>query len=92
MAWGSQLATDTGCRNCHSTNGSVGLGPSWTGLAGSTVTLDDGSTVTATGGYIAESIRAPDAKIVQGFPAGLMQVVAFSDEEIQALVAYIATL
>ena len=90
VAWGSELATDTGCRNCHSTNGSVGLGPSWTGLAGSTVTLTDGSTVTATPGYIAESIRSPDAKIVAGFPAGLMQTISFTDEEIKALVAYIS--
>jgi cytochrome c oxidase subunit 2 len=67
------------------------LGPSWAGLAGSTVSLADGSTVTATAGYIAESIRSPDAKIVEGFPAGLMQTVGFTDEEIQALVAYISS-
>ena len=91
VALGSDLATDRGCRNCHSTDGSVGLGPSWAGLAGSTVTLTDGSTVTATAGYIAESIRSPDAKVVSGFPAGLMQVVSLTDEEIEALVAYIST-
>ena len=88
---GSELATDRGCRNCHSVDGSTGLGPTWSGLAGSSVELADGSTVTATAGYIAESIRSPDAKIVAGFAPGLMQVISLSDEEIQALVAYISS-
>ena len=60
-------------------------------LAGSSVPLADGNTVTATTGYIAESIRSPDAKIVAGFTPGLMQVVSLTDEEIQALVAYISS-
>jgi len=91
VAWGSDLATDKGCRNCHSTDGSVGLGPSWAGLAGSTVTLADGSTVTATSGYIRESIVSPDARIVDGFTPGMMRVVSLSSDEIDALVAYIAS-
>ncbi|MCP3997827.1 MAG: cytochrome c [bacterium] len=85
------MATDRGCRNCHSTDGSSGLGPTWAGLGGSSVELTDGTTVTATAGYLAESIRSPDAKIVAGFAPGLMQVVGLSDEEIQALVAYISS-
>ncbi len=85
------MATELGCRNCHSTDGSVGLGPTWTGLAGSTVTLADGSTVTATAGYLRESIVAPDAKIVAGFSPGLMQVVSLTEDELQALVAYMST-
>jgi cytochrome c oxidase subunit 2 len=88
---GSELATDRGCRNCHSVDGSAGLGPTWSGLAGSSVELTDGSTVAATAGYIAESIRSPDAKIVAGFAPGLMLVISLSDEEIQALVAYISS-
>jgi cytochrome c1 len=91
VALGSDLATNLGCRNCHSIDGSVGLGPSWAGLAGSTVPLADGSSVTAGAGYLAESIRSPDAKIVAGFSPGVMQVVSLTDEEIEALVAYIST-
>jgi len=94
VAWGSDVATAAGCRNCHSTNGSVGLGPSWQGLIGSTVSLADGSTVTATAGYIEESIRRPDARIVAGFPSGLMQsdyAGTLTDDEISALVSYIAS-
>ena len=87
------MATTLGCGNCHSTDGSVGLGPSWAGLAGSTVTLTDGSTVAATNSYIEESIRAPDAKIVAGFNAGLMQSSynSLSNDEIRALVEYVAS-
>ncbi len=55
------------------------------------MTLDDGSTVTATAGYIRESIVAPDAKIVAGFTPGLMQFVSLTEDELQALVAYIST-
>ena len=67
------------------------MGPTWAGLGGSTVDLADGSTITASAGYIAESIRSPDAKIVAGFAPGLMEVVSLNDEEIQALVAYISS-
>ena len=57
------------------------------------MTLSDGSTVTATAGYIEESIRFPDAKIVEGFSAGLMQsgYDSLPGEDIAALVAYIAS-
>lgn len=90
---GSQLATDLGCRVCHSTDGSAALGPSWAGLGGSTVTLEDGSTVTATASYIQESIVAPDAKIVAGYSAGVMQnnYSGLSADELTALVAYISS-
>lgn len=93
MALGRERATSLGCQNCHSTNGSVGLGPSWSGLAGSTVTLADGATVTASSAYIEESIRFPDNKIVEGFSAGVMQIGydSLSNDEIRALVAYISS-
>jgi hypothetical protein len=57
------------------------------------VPLADGSSVTATAGYIEESIRNPDAKIVAGFTAGLMQnnFGSLSNDEIAALVAYVAS-
>ena len=93
VALGAQLATDLGCLVCHSIDGSAALGPTWAGLAGSTVSLDDGSTVTATASYIRESIVAPDAKIVAGYTAGVMQnnYSGLSDEELTALVAYISS-
>ena len=90
---GAQLSIDLGCLVCHSIDGSAGLGPTWAGLAGSTVSLADGSTVTATASYIQESIVAPDAKIVAGYGAGVMQnnYGGLSAEELTALVAYISS-
>jgi mono/diheme cytochrome c family protein len=94
VALGSELATDLGCRVCHSSDGAVGLGPTWAGLGGSTVTLDDGTTVTANASYIQESIVAPDAKIVAGYSAGVMQnnYGDLSADDLAALVAYISSL
>ncbi len=94
VALGNELATNLGCRNCHSTSGAVGLGPTWSGVAGSTITLDDGSTVTASASYLQESIVAPDAKIVDGFTAGVMQsdFAGLSGDELKSLVAYISSL
>jgi hypothetical protein len=61
-------------------------------LAGSNVTLADGSTITATASYVEESIRTPDARIVAGFAAGTMQsdYSTLSNQEITALIAYIS--
>ena len=41
---GRELAEDQGCQSCHREGGG-GIGPDFEGLAGSTVTLDDGATV-----------------------------------------------
>ncbi|HET8743086.1 MAG TPA: c-type cytochrome, partial [Gaiella sp.] len=63
LARGEELWSSTGCSGCHSVDGSAGVGPTMKGLAGSTVTLDDGSTVTADDSYLAKSITDPDAQI-----------------------------
>jgi cytochrome c2 len=88
--WGS-----TGCSGCHSLDGSDGVGPSAQGLAGSTVTLEDGSTVTADADYLARSITDPDAQISEGYQAGIMvgavasQGFASREQDVDALVAFI---
>jgi mono/diheme cytochrome c family protein len=66
-AAGQQLASQNGCTSCHSVDGSEGTGPTWQGLYGHEVTLEDGSTVTADDAYLHESIVNPTAKIVQNF-------------------------
>jgi cytochrome c oxidase subunit 2 len=62
-----------GCNACHSLDGSAGAGPTWAGLYGSVRTMTDGTTVVADDAYIRESIVLPNALIVQGFAANLMQ-------------------
>jgi cytochrome c2 len=88
--WGS-----TGCSGCHSLDGSEGVGPSVQGLAGSTVTLEDGTTVTADADYLARSITDPDAQISDGYQTGIMagavasQDFATRQQDVDALVAFI---
>jgi len=60
-------------------------------VAGSTVKLDDGSTVVADSAYLVESIRSPAAKKAAGYSIA-MPAVALSDDEIAALVAHIESL
>jgi cytochrome c551/c552 len=92
---GMALAAQTGCVACHSTDGSVIVGPSWQGVAGSTRSLDDGSSVVADRSYLVRAIKAPNEQIVEGFNANLMPN-SYSDllspEEIDAIAAYIETL
>jgi cytochrome c oxidase subunit 2 len=90
-AQGKTIAMKQGCTNCHGATAQGGLGPSWIGLSGSTVQLDDGTQVTADDAYIAESIRTPSAKRVAGYSIA-MPPTHLSDDEVAALVAYIDSL
>jgi cytochrome c oxidase subunit II len=89
---GKALVAANGCAACHSINGAAGIGPTWFGLSGRQERLTDGSVVTADDAYIAESIKAPQAKIVAGFENQLMPVYDFTDEQIADIIAYIKTL
>ncbi|TQV86771.1 c-type cytochrome [Exilibacterium tricleocarpae] len=88
---GRQLAEGLGCLACHSTDGSQSLGPGWLGLYGKTETLVDGSTVIVDEAYLKESILAPNAKLVQGYPA-VMVPYDLSEAELNLLVAYTRSL
>lgn len=94
-AQGQSLFTADGCSSCHSLDGTNGVGPTLKGLAGSTVTLSDGSTTTANDAYLARSITDPDAQIVQGFQKGVMAAAISSfgltgkPQDVAALVAFI---
>jgi len=63
---GAQLFTQLACATCHLSDGS-GRGPSLVGVYGSTVTLDNGSTVVADESYLRESILTSQAKTVAGY-------------------------
>ena len=92
---GQQWAQQFGCAACHSTDGSIIVGPSWQGIFGETVTLADGSTVTVDSGYIHESIIDPNAKIVQGFNPDVMPKDfgdKLTDQQIEQIIAYIQSL
>jgi cytochrome c oxidase subunit 2 len=92
-ARGEKLYQESGCKACHSLDGSKGIGPTWKGLSGAQVKLADGSTVTADEAYLAESIKLPGAKTVEGFPANAMPGFGYlTDPQVADLVAFIETL
>ena len=91
-AAGQQLAA-ANCTGCHTIDGSDATGPTWQGLFGSEIALEDGSTVTADEEYIRESILEPQAKVHEGFPPIMPSFAGqLSDDEINQIIAYIETL
>jgi cytochrome c oxidase subunit 2 len=91
--FGKQLYTQRGCNACHSIDGSSLVGPTWKGLYGHEVVLQDGTKVTADENYIREAILEPQAKMVKGFgPVMPSFKGVISDDEITDLIAYIKTL
>jgi len=95
VARGKTLYGADGCSACHSLAGTPGVGPSFKGIAGSTVTLTTGQTVAADDAYLERSIADPDAQIVKGYHAGVMPAaiasydLAAKPNDIRALVAFI---
>lgn len=87
----SPLAVELGCSSCHTTDGQRSEGPTWQGLAGSTVELDDGTTVVADEAYLRRSITDPQAQIVAGYGPGMPQQ-ELSDADVDQLVAFIQSL
>lgn len=90
-AEGARVAQDRGCTSCHGGDGGGGIGPTWQGLAGSEVELDDGTTVTADEDYLRRAIVDPGAEVVEGYGIPMPEV-SLTDDEVDALVTYIETL
>lgn len=91
---GFAVAQTYACVACHSADGSTLVGPSFKGLFGSVVELDDGSSVTADEAYLTESILQPNASIVKGFSPGLMPSFngIISEQELAEVIEYIKSL
>ena len=90
-AAGLQVAKDSGCAGCHGSDFSGSIGPSWIGLAGSTVTLEGGQTVVADDAYLTRAIQEPAAEFVAGFPIAMPEN-DLSPEQVAQIVAYIREL
>ena len=91
---GKNVAKDLGCIACHSTDGSVVVGPSWKALYGATVTLVGGKKVTADDDYLKRSVLDPNVEIVEGYKTGLMPSYegAISNTDLSDLIEYIKSL
>jgi len=91
--WGKIQYERKGCNSCHTVDGTTSKGPTWKGVWGSTVELNNGTSVVVDEAYVRESMLQPQAKIVKGFEPimptfqGLLR-----DHEIRGLVAYIESL
>ncbi|MFV0258070.1 MAG: c-type cytochrome [Acidimicrobiales bacterium] len=88
---GREVADASGCSACHSADGSARPGPTWSGLAGSSVELADGSTVVADAGYLRQSITDPGSQQVAGFTI-VMPPSNLDPSQVDAVVAYIEEL
>jgi len=78
-----------GCTACHAVDDTPRIGPTWVGLYGSQVELDDGSSVSADEAYLVEAIEEPNAKIVKGYALGSMPAIPLTEEELNVLVDFI---
>lgn len=87
------FSSRTGCSVCHSVEpGVVLVGPNLADVGTTAATRVPDLTAEQ---YLRESILDPDAYVVEGFPAGQMLDIfeeTLSNEEIDALVAYLLTL
>jgi cytochrome c oxidase subunit 2 len=88
---GQEVYQTSGCKACHTTDGSPLIGPTWKGIYGSTVTLADGSKVKVDDAYITNSIKDPNSQIVAGFAPG-MPTLPLTDLQIKDVIEYIKTL
>jgi cytochrome c oxidase subunit 2 len=87
----SATAQELGCSSCHTVDGARSEGPTWDGLAGSQVPLDDGTTVVADEAYLRRAILEPAAQVRAGFQPS-MPTIEVTDAQLDALVAEIRAL
>jgi cytochrome c2 len=96
VAKGKTLVAGHSCGGCHTIDGQKSSGPTWKGLAGSTVHLIGGKTTIATDSYLVGVITDPSTLKVAGFDPALMQSMvppgSISEAQAEAIVAYIKTL
>lgn len=86
------LETEAGCVTCHSRSpDEILVGPSLAGVATRAGTRVDGLDAEE---YLTQSIRNPDAYVVEGFESGRMPSWGelLTDREVAALVDYLLTL
>jgi len=84
---GASLYRRLGCAGCHDV---PSIAPSLAGIAGRTVLLADGQTITADSAYLRESILEPAAKVVANYPPSMPTYrMHLSEAELASLIHYL---
>jgi len=90
---GHMLYNVRGCKQCHSVDGTGGIGPTLAGLYGKREVLVGGQAVEVEENYLRRSILEPQGEVVAGFdPVMPTYQGRLKDEEITAIIEYIKTL
>jgi cytochrome c oxidase subunit 2 len=90
---GENVARRRECVACHTIDGQRHVGPTWAGLYGSWVTMDDGRRVRADEEYLTRSMMEPNADVVAGFKSVMPSYFGvLTQPEVAALVEYIKSL
>jgi len=93
VAEGERVAARKGCLQCHSLDGTRGVGPTWRDLFGREEVLSDGRRVLVDGAYVTESMMEPNDKVVAGFaPVMPGYQGALEPGEVGALIAFMKSL
>lgn len=89
-ALGEKLYKVKGCVACHSVDGSASVGPTLKGLWGKEEPLEGGGSVLVEENYVRESLMAPAAKIVAGYPPSMPTFQGqLDDAEVDGLIEFI---
>ncbi len=90
---GAMLYNMRGCKQCHTVDGTIRIGPSFKGAWGAEHALSDGSKVTVEENYVRQSILDPASQVVAGYDAVMPTYKGrLKDQEITAIIAYIKSL
>ena len=87
------ILDDNGCLDCHSSDGSVIVGPTFKGIYGrKTMIISNGKEqeLVADDVYLKKSILYPDKDIVKGFPEGMPSFAdEISEKELKLIIEYL---
>ena len=90
---GALVVQKNGCTQCHSLDGSKGVGPTFLGSFGTNRELVDGTQQVMDRDYVRESIFYPARKLVKGY-LGQMPTYkgTLTDDDVAAIAEYLSTL
>jgi cytochrome c oxidase subunit 2 len=91
--WGKIQWEQKGCNACHTIDGANSKGPTWKGIYGTMVELNNGQKVMIDENYLKESMFMPNAKVVKGFEPVMPTFQGLLREnEVNGLIAFIKSL